>query len=546
MTSKALAWAFGASPGMFVTCGIGYSQIVDWEAPSQADSGPGGAAQPAGVPPESNRDAADHGDMRSAEAADAEDVAKGWEFTSRQVAGAQPGSEQHPGWRLVARQESTRRPAAQEEASHEPAGREPHREEPTSRERSAQEPAGHEPASRDPDREPHGEEPTGQEQPDQPRARHSAGRAARARPNGTLRRFPRPHLTLPRLRSSRPRRAGPPLPSSPVGSRPATPRSGAARPGGAPSGQAQAGAAAAAPPQTGSAPTAPQHAGSAPTAPQHAGSAPTAPQQADRAAAGRPEPWQPPGQEPQTQPQAGRALLTKPLISLRLPADPQVRIRVIRAVVTVAIFIVFALWSSWRLGLTAAALYAAIDIIFRSKTAAVVSPDIMVTAAQRSTSRRLKVLQPAGYMTLNTRRIPGAKRADSIIDHVVVGPAGVFVLDSERWDRRLPIRTIGGKLYHGPRSQEERLEHARWEAQQAAALIGAELGRQIKVHPAMVIYGPRIPWVMSRLGGVDVFDGGRVSAYFRRSSKATVGRQLNASQIGRLYAAAAHALPPAE
>src|SRR6266567_1111545 len=146
MTSKALAWAFGASPGMFVTCGIGYSQIVDWEAPSQADSGPGGAAQPAGVPPESNRDAADHGDMRSAEAADAEDVAKGWEFTSRQVAGAQPGSEQHPGWRLVARQESTRRPTAQEGASHEPADREPYREEPTSRERSAQEPASREPA----------------------------------------------------------------------------------------------------------------------------------------------------------------------------------------------------------------------------------------------------------------------------------------------------------------------------------------------------------------------------------------------------------------
>jgi hypothetical protein len=231
----------------------------------------------------------------------------------------------------------------------------------------------------------------------------------------------------------------------------------------------------------------------------------------------------------------------------RLAADPRTRIWATRAAIALGLYLVFTMWIGWRLGLTVAALYVALDIIFRSKTGAAVPPAIMVTTAQKSTARRLKVLQPAGYLSLNACTVPGMRPGTrSIIDHFVVGPAGLFVLDSERWDRRLPIRTIGGKLYHGPVNQEERLKHSRWEAHHAAALISGQLGRPVKVRSAMVIYGPRVPWVVSKLQGVDVFDGGRVGTYFRRQSKAAVGRQLDAGQVAIIYAAAAHALPPAQ
>ena len=65
-------------------------------------------------------------------------------------------------------------------------------------------------------------------------------------------------------------------------------------------------------------------------------------------------------------------------------------------------------------------------------------PAVQVTTAQRRTRRRLFLLRPAGYVALHRRAIPGS---DSVIDHLVIGPGGVFALDSERWDRRLPVRT---------------------------------------------------------------------------------------------------------
>ena len=115
------------------------------------------------------------------------------------------------------------------------------------------------------------------------------------------------------------------------------------------------------------------------------------------------------------------------------------------------------IWQGWRLGVTAAALVAIADTVYRSRTRRS-SGGVRVTSAQRRTRRRLFLLRPAGYVALHRRAIPGS---DSVIDHLVIGPAGVFALDSERWDRRLPVRNASaGLLYHGPFSQEERLVHA--------------------------------------------------------------------------------------
>jgi len=249
---------------------------------------------------------------------------------------------------------------------------------------------------------------------------------------------------------------------------------------------------------------------------------------------------------PQARPQStGQTVYSRPLLNPRLAADPRLKIWVTRSVISVAVFLGFMLWLGWRIGLTIAVVFAVLDTVFRSKTTAVIPPAIRVTTAQRSTMRRLKVLKPAGYLALNTCTVPGERPGTrSIIDHFVVGPAGVFVLDSERLDRRLPVRAVGGKLYHGPDNLEKRLRHSRWEAHQAATALAAELGYPLRVRPAMVIYGPKLSWVVMRLQGVDVFDGGRVGTYFRRQSKATVDHHLDARQINVIFAAAARALPP--
>ena len=234
-------------------------------------------------------------------------------------------------------------------------------------------------------------------------------------------------------------------------------------------------------------------------------------------------------------------LVSRPLINPRLRADPRFRVWVVRTVVALVVFIGFSIGLGWRYGVTAAAIYAAADAIYRSKTTAVVPAAVRVNSAQRYTRRRLKVLQPAGYMALHARTIPGTQH---VVDHLVVGPAGVFTLDSQRLDKRLPLKAVGGMLYHGRSSMEDRMDHAQMEARQTAKLIAAEVGQRVRVRPVVVIYGPNIPWVIMKFKGVDVFDGSRVGTYFRRQSKATAAHRLTSGQIAMVFAAAARALPP--
>jgi hypothetical protein len=226
-----------------------------------------------------------------------------------------------------------------------------------------------------------------------------------------------------------------------------------------------------------------------------------------------------------------------------LAADPRMPIWIGRAVVAGAAGIAIGAWLDWRLGVTVAAVVAVADTIYRSRTTSVIPAHVRVASAQRRTRRRLFLLRLSGYASLSCRAIPGS---DSVIDHLVIGPAGVFALDSERWDRRLPVRaSSGGQLYHGPFSQQERLRHAMWEARQARAVIGAALGEDVPVRPAMAIYGPVVPWISVRLGGVDVFAGRRLRRYLWRQARGGRTERLSYAEIRDIYFAAARALPPA-
>ena len=179
-----------------------------------------------------------------------------------------------------------------------------------------------------------------------------------------------------------------------------------------------------------------------------------------------------------------------------LSGDPRVPVWIGRAVASAVAGAVTAIWAGWRLGVTVAALVVMADIIYRSKTSAVIPASSRGTSAQRRSRRRLAVLRMSGYVTLNARSIPGSEQ---VIDHLVIGPAGVYAVDSERWDRRLPVRAVAGdQIYHGPFSQRHRLEHARWEAAQASRLLSR--GSQVR--------GRRAPGD-GGLRADDSVDGGR-------------------------------------
>ncbi len=222
-----------------------------------------------------------------------------------------------------------------------------------------------------------------------------------------------------------------------------------------------------------------------------------------------------------------------------LSGHPRMRIWLLRALVAVVVLVAFGLWVSWPLGFTLAVIVVIADTVYRARRGS--AGMARMTGAQRRTRRQLAKLGRAGYRALHASPIPGS---EDQIDHLVVGPAGVFAIDSEAWNKRLPVRTRNARqLWHGPFSMKDRLEHAQWEAQRAGDLLSSATGKPVSVRPAMAVYGPKIPWDVATIREVDVFSGPRLRKYLRRRARQQDVRLLGGDEVDRIYQAANQAFP---
>ncbi|WP_344871624.1 nuclease-related domain-containing protein [Nonomuraea antimicrobica] len=219
---------------------------------------------------------------------------------------------------------------------------------------------------------------------------------------------------------------------------------------------------------------------------------------------------------------------------LQQPRFRRLRNRAILAVL-VGLVVGF-LVRDWRLGVTAAVIAAIAEAVYRSRSNSSVPAWRRSSVAERRTEAQLRKLERSGYRTLHARAIPGS---EAQIDHLVVGPTGVYAVDSEKWDRRLPVRVqMGKKLFHGPFDMKPRLTEAMWEATQASELITKSFGREISVVPSLAIYGPPVPWKIMTIRGVDVYQGDRARKWITKREQA-----LTAAEIDRIYDIAAQVLP---
>jgi hypothetical protein len=234
----------------------------------------------------------------------------------------------------------------------------------------------------------------------------------------------------------------------------------------------------------------------------------------------------------------------EPRVSVRdLPPDVQLRFWRIRLIIMVVVGVVFAgLTKSWEVALTLAILAGIVDTIYRSRNAASYVSGGSHPGSRRRTNKQLAKMRREGYFALDARPIPNSRE---FIDHLVVGPTGVYAIDSEKWDPKLPIRTWNGKkLYHGPESQKDRLEHAAWEAAQASEILSGALGTEITVRPALAIYGPKIPWDVATIRNVDVFTGPALRKYLKRRGRMKEGGvRLTREEVRTIYDTAARLLP---
>ncbi|WP_242677026.1 nuclease-related domain-containing protein [Streptomonospora litoralis] len=194
------------------------------------------------------------------------------------------------------------------------------------------------------------------------------------------------------------------------------------------------------------------------------------------------------------------------------------------------------LTGDWRIGATFAAAALIAMIVYSSRRQSEVPRWRRPSAAQRRTEAQLRVMKRVGYRVLHARGIPGG---NGQIDHFVVGRRGAFAIDSEAWDKRLPLRNKLEKLYHGKFSRNERIDEALEEAREAERLISEYLGRDVSVRPSLAIYGPGLPWDSHNLRGVDVISGTKVRKWLRTGKP----RQLTDKEIEEIHDAAQQVLP---
>ncbi|MCP2341889.1 nuclease-related domain-containing protein [Actinomadura rupiterrae] len=222
--------------------------------------------------------------------------------------------------------------------------------------------------------------------------------------------------------------------------------------------------------------------------------------------------------------------------------DPATRRWLQRGVAALAVLLLVSVVLNFKLGLIAAVLVVAADVFRRARTASSVEAWQKASAVERRTERQLKSLEKNGYRVLHARAVPRDDDgvSDGRIDHLVIGPSGVYAIDSEAWDKRLPVRTLSHrKLFHGPFNKKDRLDETHWEADLASKIISGRVGFEVPVQGSVAIYGPSIPWKVMRVRDVDVYAGNRARGYLRRRP-----RILTGTDVERIFQAAEESLPP--
>jgi hypothetical protein len=103
-------------------------------------------------------------------------------------------------------------------------------------------------------------------------------------------------------------------------------------------------------------------------------------------------------------------------------------------------------------------------------------------AGERHTARLLDWLVRDGYVVFHDLAVPGSP---ANIDHLVIGPSGVFVVDSKQWTGSVH-QGGDGLAWHNHYRLDRTLETVGWEAETIGQLLGTRVTALLCVHGAQV------------------------------------------------------------
>ena len=141
------------------------------------------------------------------------------------------------------------------------------------------------------------------------------------------------------------------------------------------------------------------------------------------------------------------------------------------------------------------------------------SPDAIAwrrgAVGERRTARLLGPLERHGWAILHDLAVP---RSPANIDHLAIGPGGVFVIDSKQYRGRLQLDP-SGRLWHGRYPLAPALRAVSFEADQAAQVL-PDPG--VVVKPIVAVHGAQVPWGKVVMDGVPVVPARRLPSMLCR------------------------------
>jgi hypothetical protein len=148
---------------------------------------------------------------------------------------------------------------------------------------------------------------------------------------------------------------------------------------------------------------------------------------------------------------------------------------------------------------------------------------------ERRTAHLLDRLTREGFVVFHDLAVPGSQ---ANVDHLVIGPTGVFVIDSKQWTGSVH-QSVDGLVWHNHYPLDRTLETVRWEARAISRALGSRAAALLCVHGAHV-HG----------GGLDAHGVAIVPAHLLPSALGQ-DRVLSDADVGVLATTARLRLRPA-
>lgn len=170
---------------------------------------------------------------------------------------------------------------------------------------------------------------------------------------------------------------------------------------------------------------------------------------------------------------------------------------------------------SWQVAGVAAVLL----VTWRARPVADSARWLRGAAGEVATAVLLEGLPARRWVVLHDRAIPGSA---ANLDHVVIGPSGVWVVDSKAF--RAPLRAG----WRSVRAGEHRVDTrpAVW----AASVVADRL--DVDVRPLLAVHGEGLPRRGRRVGGVPVLPAGSVVGRLRRRRGSARLRRADVAALG--------------